>query len=385
MMKNLVYSLLILLTFVACHDDDAPQIKMSDTTVIVYMVADNNLNPYAKDNINKMEKGLPNNKQNLIVYFDPLNDMPKLLRIQKDNSKDIKSEVIAEYKEQNSADPIVMNKVLNDIKKRYPSKSYGLILWSHGDAWIPPKQVQTRAIFEDNGIEMDIKDFAQALPNGFDYCIFDACWMGSVEFLYELRNKTPFVLASAIEVMGDGMPYDEIVPFFFEDIKTEKKLMKIGSAFFNYYNNYYNKKYTEQQNRQAKTAQTSLIKMSELEELANRTRTLLKQNPLPLWDYNINKVQKLYTFIKERPLYDFMDFLAKNYTTNEIDPIQTQLNKVVLFERYTERYLDEIPLQNVCGLSCYIPQQNGRFSKYNSYYQTLSWTKASGFHTLFKE
>ncbi len=340
MMKNIALSLLILLTFVACHDDDKPQIKPSEHTVIVYMVADNSLNEFAYDNINKMERGLPNNDLNLIVYFDAKDDTPKLLRIQKDNSKDIKSEIIEKYPEQNSADPTTMNTILNNIKNRYPSKSYGLILWSHADAWLPAKKPQTRAIF-----------------------------------LYEMRNKTPFILASAIEELGDGMPYEKVTPLLFSKTNTEKKLKNIGEEFFNYYNN---------QKGQSQTAQTSLIKMDEVEELAKRTRSLLTQKPLPLWDYHIKDIQKLYTSYNERPLYDFMDFLEKNYNSKETAPIKEQLSKVVLYEKHTDYYLESTALNNLCGVSCYIPENYGKYSKYNSYYQTLSWTKASGFDTLFE-
>ena len=41
---------------------------------------------------------------------------------------------------------------------------------------------------------MNIDALAAALPVRFDFILMDACLMGSVEVVYELRNKADFII-----------------------------------------------------------------------------------------------------------------------------------------------------------------------------------------------
>ena len=51
---------------------------------------------------------------------------------------------------------------------------------------------------------MEIDDLAKGLPDDlFDFILFDACYMASVECTYELRNKAEYILASPTETMAD--------------------------------------------------------------------------------------------------------------------------------------------------------------------------------------
>lgn len=369
-MKYFTYLLISLLLLVSCHSDDTP--SFSEKTVIVYIAGDNSLSKFSSININQMEKGLPSNNLNLIVYVDTKNEAPKLLKIRKDQSGEVKSKVVKEYEEHNSADPTIVNKIITEAKQSYPAQSYGLILWSHGTSWLPPKQrPKTRSFGEDNGREIDIKDLPKAIPDGFDYIIFDACWMASVEVLYELRNKTPYILSSPIEVLGEGLPYEKVVPLLFDDNDTKTRLIEIAETFYRHYN----KKSGEYQ-----TAASSLIKTSEMEDLARETRKIISQNPLSSWDYHQNKIQKLDRFNTNTYLFDFEDFLDKNYPQNKLRTIKKLLENTVIYERHTANYLGK-PLNNLCGLSCYVPTKDNPL---NSYYKTLSWTEASGFDILFE-
>ncbi len=373
-MKKNFYILLSLFAFIACRaDNNDEEIKTpNERTVIVYMAADNTLSEYAYDNINQMEKGLLDNDHELIVYVDTKEDIPKLLKIQKDDTEEIKSTIIREYDEHNSAEPKTLNRVLRDAKRLSPAKSYGLVLWSHATSWLPPKKITTYSFSEDEGKEIDVRELPAAIPNGFDYIIFDACWMASIEVLYELKDKVPYILSSPIEVLGEGLPYDKVVPLFFKNTNTEKQLMAIAEAFYNHYN---------EKEGDYQTAATTLIKASELEELAKVTQNLFAYNPLPKWGYNYDKIQKLDSFKHTTLMFDFLDFLEQNYKERKLTNVKKQLQKTILYEAHTPNYLG-VPLKRLCGLSCYVPKQN---SSLNKYYKTLSWTKASGFSTLLEE
>lgn len=77
-----------------------------------------------------------------------------------------------------------------------------------------PGAKQTRS-FGDKGYELNITELKEALEAQqfrFDYLIFDDCFMANIETLYDLRSVIGYIVASPCEVMGDGFPYDRIVP-----------------------------------------------------------------------------------------------------------------------------------------------------------------------------
>ncbi len=373
MKKNIkVICTLCLLVFLSCQKEEEQQ-KIADKTVIVYMAADNNLASQTRTAINRMEQDLPNNDLNLIVYVDRPNESPKILKIKKDQSSQIKSEVIHTFSQQNSASDEVFNKVIHKILKLYPSKSYGLVLWSHSTAWLPEtNSLQTRSFGKDKSNEMDIKDLAKVTPNIFDYIIFESCLMGSVEVAYEFKSITPYILAAPTEILAEGMPYHKVTHLFFEDMTIEKRLKTISEVFFKYYN---------AKENGLQTASISLIKTSELDGLASKTKAVIEKKPLQKWDYKYNELQKLDNF-SPTLLYDFLDFFAKNYPENDYLTIKKQLEKTVLYKATTKHFLDRYDIINFSGLSCYVPKQ---YNTYNDYYKTLNWTKDSGFYLLMDQ
>ena len=110
-----VFHLKYLLCMVACCAcvacDDMPSAPVPpDTarTIIAYLIADNNLESYAWEDINEMERALvahPDEK--LVVYIDggesSYPSHPVLLEIAPDDSPDIVSEVTGIWAEHDSA------------------------------------------------------------------------------------------------------------------------------------------------------------------------------------------------------------------------------------------------------------------------------------------
>ena len=68
---------------------------------------------------------------------------------------------------------------------------------------------------------MNIEDLvtilsADAVPH-FDFVLFDACFMQSIEVAYALRNFTDYYIGSPTEIPGPGARYDVLVPALFSD------------------------------------------------------------------------------------------------------------------------------------------------------------------------
>ena len=111
-----------------------------------------------------------------------------------------------------TADPAVMERILGDMAAAAPAERFGLHLASHAKGWLPasienpswlrssarraddlwrkiPGAAETRWFGHDRGRYMDISELAAAIDGSgvrFDYLLFDACFMSSVEALYDL-------------------------------------------------------------------------------------------------------------------------------------------------------------------------------------------------------
>lgn len=254
--KLITLFIILCLGFTSCSENETPEPRTT-RTILVYMMANNSLNSFASKNIESMIEGATSknlNGGNLIVYYAPAGSPPELLRIKEENGV-VKKIHLKDYEKQNSADPDVMRSVIGEVVSQYPADSYGLVLWSHGTAWLPSDyQNKLKAFGQDGNNWMEIDDLAKGLPDDlFDFILFDACYMASVECTYELRNKAEYILASPTETMADGWPYEEMMPQLFA---TDLQLEKVGETFYNHYlNNTY------------PYATVSLTKTSELDNL----------------------------------------------------------------------------------------------------------------------
>lgn len=168
----------------------------------------------------------------------------------------------------------------------YPSESYGLILWSHGTGWLPPAYNTLKSFGLDENFEMDILDLEEAIPDKtFEYIIFDACLMGSVEVVYQLRYKVPYILASPTEILANGFPYSNIVTSLFDENESiQQRLENIANAYMDCYMT---------QSGKFKSASISLIQTNALDELASKTSELLSSYSLQKWEYKQNVTQRL--------------------------------------------------------------------------------------------
>ncbi|HYH54988.1 MAG TPA: clostripain-related cysteine peptidase, partial [Anseongella sp.] len=191
--------------------------------------------------------------------------------------------------------------------------------------------------------------------------------MASVEVVYELRSKTDFILASPTETLASGMPYQLVIPHFFEGAAG---LEKVAEKYLGYYG---------QQDGQYRSATISLIDTRELDKLAARSKAVLENASLSP-DYNREEVQRLdFESPAATEGYDFLDFFQKNLAPGDLQPLADQLARTVLFKSHTPEFLGK-PIETFSGLSCYIPHQDDDFI--NDYYKTLEWCRASGFNLL---
>ena len=148
----------------------------------------------------------------IIIYRDKFQGNAVLEQIVITNEGAILVE-LADYGKQNSADATQLKNFIAEARRRFPSRDYGLLVFSHSSGWMPagglekPLSGGTRSIVMDDNVEnggstvrreMELSDFAAALPDGlFDFILFETCLTANVEVAYELRNKADYIVASA--------------------------------------------------------------------------------------------------------------------------------------------------------------------------------------------
>ena len=278
----LLLSFFLPMVLTACRggNDPIPEPPVEDRrTVLVYMAADNSLSRFASEDLKEMKEGWAQMNtlgMHLLVYVDT-GTSPRLTELEKKGS-DVIEKVVKEYEDRNSVGITETQEVFDDVFKstRYLAGSYGLVYWSHGEGWIPNPLPSTRWIGEDtsNGTHhMNIDGLVSVLETAphFDFIMFDACFMQSVEVAYELRQYTDYYIGSPAENPGPGAPYDRIVPYMFQ----KGAAAKIASEYFAVYNDKYDQGYKISNTNWTGGTAISVLKSSELENLASVTRTAL--------------------------------------------------------------------------------------------------------------
>lgn len=377
----------ILLLNRSCEKDEFYSYQ-KDHTVIVYMLANNDLYSNALTNINKMESVWNNSfNGNLVVIIEPKDDDHKIYVIEITHDNDIKSvnsPITKTYNDKRGVMSHDMNYLISDVIKDYPSKKYSLILWSHGTGWLPSNivlsftrsavvPIKSKSFGESNDVQMEIHELANGIPdNVFETILFDACLMGSIEVIYELKDKSNYIIASPTEILADGFPYETIVPLLFT---TKTDVNSIGAAFFKYY---------DEQDGPYRSATIGVVKTSELIELAIKTRILMNSiNPKKELFDKIGDLQ-VYDRYKNNVFYDFKESIEFLYdkTDEYIYLFQNQLDKTVLYKANTPEFMETFSINNCSGLSCFLPNQYHDPMIIN-YYKNLKWYNDSGFDILF--
>lgn len=363
----------LLFVFVACGKSDDVQPETA-RTVMVYMAANNSLASDAFDNLNQMEAAYKDMDGKLLVYARLFGYSPRLYEIVYDESPEIKSKVLKTYADHNSSDPAIMQMVFNDLQQLAPSKSYGAILWSHATNWFPADLYlpKTRSFGDDNFASMDVQELKDALPRNLDFLMFDACSMASVEVLYELKDVTPYVLASPTEVLAVGMPYHQVAKHLFaKDVRTG--LMQVAQSYHDYY---------QAQAGLYQSATFSLVETNQLSDLAAAMKNLLakEQDQIPLMSRD--GIQRM-DLDPTTPViaFDLLDMFEKNFAASaELEKLRLAIDRSVLFKTNTAQFLGK-PIDKFSGLSSYFPVE--REASLSEFYKTLSWTSDSGYDLFF--
>lgn len=447
----LLLALLVPLFVGGCAGDWQESVALNDGevehTLVMYLLAENNLSSFIQKNARDAEEGMvgASPATRLVIYLDSY-DETKLYEVRYlpygGGEEHIRySKVLKTYPRQTSTSPEVMKSVMEDIKTLAPSRTYGLVLSGHGTGWYPKptadvsydkqkvapmsgegsaeyyydwwrEMPETRAMGYDYTLNENERwssteessyissaEIVEGLsPIHFDYILFDACFMSSVEFLYDMRHSADYIIASPVEILDVGMPYTEIVPLL---MKHTNNLGRLGDAVMNVY-------MRDNEFTSRKSLALTMVDCSKLEPLADVVAEIYRATEsedclslvesrlqyaeyeggeLPYWE-GVQPLDRM----RPAGFNDFEDYVTLWTDSEELKQLfQRALDDVVVWNCHTEEVYsygydlrgisfgaDYIEYKvggalDLCGINTYIPLRKAPITL--SYYLQTAWAK----------
>jgi hypothetical protein len=316
-----------------------------------------------------MLEGWDGRNGNLIIYQDTAIGNSGLMEVYRENGEN-KTKTIQEYPNENSADPVVFKRVLNDAISLYPADSYGLIIFSHASGWLPEATLTSpRSFFKDHADEMELTDMAAAIPTGyFDFIVFETCFSAGIEVAYELKDKTKYIIASSAELLSPGFKeiYASSLNCLFE---KEPKLEAFTRNIFTL---------MSESDTYYKSATLSLLKTEKLYDLGVFLRRYIDKEKInAVYIYDVQHFDR-YSY---RLFFDFEDYYARILNDNTPEQeFKALLSECIPYKDATPSFLTGseswrgFEIKRHSGLTTYIEQEN--FPYLNQEYKKLAWYKA---------
>ena len=360
-------------------------------TVLVYVAADNSLSSFASADLAEMKAGIAKVKDDadahLLVYIDD-GQSARLLELKNAGGTVMETEV-RNYGQRNSVGVSETKEVFAEVfqNSRYRADSYGLVYWSHGEGWLPyPSYVGTRWIGQDKGSgtdhRMNISEFAEILSTAphFDFILFDACFMQSIEVAYELRSYTDYFIGSPTEIPGPGAPYDEVVPAMFA---ADNAAVGIATAYYAPYAILYNPNVDVSNWNWTGGVSVSVLRNDCLEQLAQATKQAMSESADNAWLRSV-----VFDYDKRRSsssshvgYYDFAGMMGQVATDATYDEWKKAFADAVVYwtttaENYSS-YVGRFSMESTTGMSCYIPTASNTST--DRAYRSTGWYESAGF------
>lgn len=397
--------------------------EVRDKVLIVYSMGFNNLSYDLNEDISELLSGeIPsfNPKDNAIVILNhsTLNNRsnyktktsPALYQAYRMADGTVKRDTLTVFPEGTvAADKDVLNEVLSIIKERFPANSYGMIVSSHATGWAPEmycysppdksssgmwmskekefrplekytaERPVTRSIGahynggSSNMNEIELPDFAAAIPFHLDFIIFDCCLMGGVEVAYELKDVCDKVCFSQTEILSGGMDYRKMAEHIFNGETAD--LESIARDFYT--------KYAEKASSTDRSATVSVVDCRKLDAVAEIVGRHTEAITTLAYSNKRNDVQRYFQSSLARYhgiFYDLEDILIKSGAPeSELNALDIALDECIICKFATPTFLTHLEIKHHSGLSMYLPDIERK--TLNRYYPVLRWNKATNLIT----
>ena len=391
--------------------------------LLLYSAGFNSLSTYLAGDINDLISGdIPTgsrSKDVLLIYSHlPIRkgaysqpNSPILMRVYKDMWGEVVKDTLLVCPETtHSADPSQLKMILNYVKDNFPAKTYGMIFSSHATGYLPtgyysspgsyvytpalsmmtegagggrgvpyvepeydPSFPMVKSVGQDQvgtygsyiSYEIQIEEFAQAIPMYLDYILFDACLMGGIEVAYELREKCGLVGFSQTEVLAEGFDYAAIPTHLLSGEKPDP-----AAVCMDYFKQY------DVQTGLYRSATISLVDCSRLEPIAEICAELFRKYASKMAKLNPKTVQGYFRG-EFHWFYDLVDIvLESGATEEELAALNEAVEDCMVYRASTPEFMESIEIETYSGFSMYLPCDGG--VELDKYYRNLQWNIATG-------
>lgn len=395
----------------ACSEEETTTTGPAENgrrTVLVYMNARNSLYGNVKQDSLELVEGSKNmNANDRLLLYVCKDSLSYLYRISNG-----KAQMLLQCEgSQSASNPKQLEMLLKWTKEQFPSQSYGLVMWSHSDGWVPSTHVTrtaTRSFGIDVGADgnpwsnrtndgklgyqMDITDMASAISNSGvhpEFIFFDSCLMQCVEVAYDLRNVTDWVIASPAQIPSIGAQYTDMMNEAFYQQPLNPQAFTEG--------------YVTQSSTYPEYGDMGVVlgavKTGKLEELASITKTMIEKYVSGSEEPDLNgvlaydKYKRNYSY---RPEFYDMQSAMCHFITDASDRAtwMAALQACVLYpaatayvnfwSNYPEDRLYLTPGE-FSAISMFVPQQRYTtnasqcmYGDLNQAFANTEWAKASG-------
>ena len=387
--------------------------------ILLYSAGFNNISSFLKDDIEEFKQGmLPrHNSENVVLVYSHFPtkggyntpSSPTLVRLSCKKDKTVIADTLKIFPEGViSASADQLENVLSYINEHFPAESYGMVFSSHATGYLPtgyyqntensssiiewsatvgreltavpyiepeydPSRPMVKSIGQDQvgtygnylSYEINLDDFASAIPMYLDYILFDACLMGGIEVAYELKDKVGKVGFSQAEVLAYGFCYETLTQHLIGSATPD-----LEGVCHDYFEQY------ETQKGVYQSATISLIDCSRLSPLAEGCKGLFKKYSERLDSLDHTQVQGFFRDNKHW-FYDLESILINaGISEDELSDLHQRLDDCVLYKAHTPKFMDDFDIHTFCGFSMYLPCQGSE--SLNTFYKTLKWNRDTG-------
>lgn len=396
-MNNITYiikaimALAVCLAIFSCQKTvEQPEPEVKDRVLLYYAAGFNNLSGDLEEDIEELssEGYVPQRTSgNVLLIFQNLAQgsysnpvSPVLYRVYKDDSGNIVRNTLLTLEAGTvAASAETVNTILTTVRDTYPSYEYGMIFSSHATGWLPASGTTVRSMPGENAsplsigneyspetgtsvqYEINLPDFADAIPMHLDYILFDACFMGGVEVAYQLKDKCDRVAFSQAEVLADGFDYTSMA----------SQLLQSSSGLYEVCKTYYEHYMGLPGDYQSATV--SLVDCRMMEQLAQVCKEIYSTHREELDNINPNDVQCFGRISEHRYFYDLADIMEQlDLSSSEQESFSSALDGCIIYAATTGKMIN-LTIDRFCGLSSYC---TNKFT-YDDFYKTLAWNQAT--------
>ena len=324
-----------------------------------------------------------------------------------------------------SASSATLGEVLGLVRRDFPAREYDLIFSSHATGWLPvsyyggrdvgyefvPTSVPdgcmspeamsgeclaqdpmsgeyfvvdpftggplTRTIgetlFGSSGnytvYNIELENFARAIPMKLNTIIFDCCLMGGVEVASALKDKCNYIVFSPAEVLSDGMDYTTLFEHFYASYTSDP--VQVAEDYYSVY---------DRKTGVNRSATVSVVDCSKVKGLEECVASLMETCGDAFRVLDGRGVQQYYRY-NYPYFFDLRDAFDKAGVSPEgLAALDRAIDDCVIYRKATDSFLvgyGGFEIDCYSGLSCYLPGAVSD-SGLDMAYASGTWNRAVG-------